>query len=252
MNNFVVIDSIHGKFIVNRYCDFQAESLIKTGATHIEKELKNIYAVINTLPNESIALDAGANIGFVCVPIANWLKNKNGTIYAFEPQRMLYNALCGTASLNDLENLHIENVAISDKQGFLKIPKQDYSKPKDFGMVSLTKQENISNFDNVKVTTIDNLKLSRLDFLKIDVEGMEIEVLSGAKKTIRKHRPWCWIEYWMIDKNLLLNQFKNLNYKIFTMDTLNVLCAPEEKLKESQLNVNAPLFDEAAPKKKYF
>jgi hypothetical protein len=40
INNFVVIDSIYGKFIVNRYCDYQAEALIKTGATHIEPELK--------------------------------------------------------------------------------------------------------------------------------------------------------------------------------------------------------------------
>ena len=252
MNNFVVIESIHGKFIVNRHCSFQAEALIKTGATHIENELKNIYAVINILPEESVALDAGANIGFVCVPIANWLKNKNGKVYAFEPQKMLYNALCGTASLNDLDNLIIENIAIGSNKGQLKIPKQDYSKPKDFGMVSLAKQEEISSYDNVKVTSIDNLNLNRLDFLKIDVEGMEIEVLSGAIKTIQQYRPWCWIEYWMIDKNLLLNQFKNLNYKIFTMDTLNVLCAPEEKLKESQLNVNAPLFEETAPKKKYF
>jgi FkbM family methyltransferase len=252
MNNFVVIESIHGKFIVNRHCSFQAEALIKTGATHIENELKNIYAVINILPEESVALDAGANIGFVCVPIANWLKNKNGKVYAFEPQKMLYNALCGTASLNDLDNLIIENIAIGSNKGQLKIPKQDYSKPKDFGMVSLTKQEEISNYDNVKVTSIDNLNLNRLDFLKIDVEGMEIEVLSGAKKTIQQYRPWCWIEYWMIDKNLLINYFKNLNYKIFTMDKLNVLCAPEDKLKESKLNVNAPLFNEIIPKKKYF
>ena len=252
MNNFVVIESIHGKFIVNRHCTFQAEALIKTGATHIENELKNIHAVINTLPDECVALDAGANIGFVCVPIANWLKKKNGMIYAFEPQRTLYNALCGTASLNDLENLHIENMAIGDKKGELKIPIQDYSKPKDFGMVSLAKQENIQNYNNIKVTPIDDLKLSRLDFLKIDVEGMEIEVLSGAKKTMKKYRPWCWIEYWMIDKGLFLDQFENLNYKIFTMDSLNVLCAPEEKLKESQLNVNAPLFNETASKKKYF
>jgi len=252
MNNFVVIESIHGKFIVNRHCSFQAEALIKTGATHIENELKNIYAVINILPEESVALDAGANIGFVCVPIANWLKNKNGKVYAFEPQKMLYNALCGTAALNDLDNVIIENIAIGSNKGQLKIPKQDYSKPKDFGMVSLAKQEEISSYDNVKVTSIDNLNLNRLDFLKIDVEGMEIEVLSGAIKTIQQYRPWCWIEYWMIDKNLLINYFKNLNYKIFTMDKLNVLCAPEEKLKESQLNVNAPLFNEIIPKKKYF
>ena len=47
--NFVVLDSIHGRFIVNRHCDFQAEALIKTGATHIEGELRNIFALLDTL-----------------------------------------------------------------------------------------------------------------------------------------------------------------------------------------------------------
>ena len=33
VNNFVVIESVYGKFIVNRHCDFQADALIKTGRT---------------------------------------------------------------------------------------------------------------------------------------------------------------------------------------------------------------------------
>ncbi len=39
----MVIDSIHGPFVVNHHCFYQAEYLIKTGATHIEDELANIF-----------------------------------------------------------------------------------------------------------------------------------------------------------------------------------------------------------------
>ena len=42
VDNFLVLDSIYGKFIVPRTCLFQAEALVKTGRTHIEDELSNI------------------------------------------------------------------------------------------------------------------------------------------------------------------------------------------------------------------
>jgi FkbM family methyltransferase len=242
MNNFVLIDSIHGKFIVNRNCSFQAEALIKTGATHIERELQNIHAVINTLSDGAIAIDAGANIGFVSIPLSNWLRSKGGTVHAFEVQRMFCHALCGSVALNDINNLFVHNYGLGEAVKELKIPLQNYSQVKDFGMVSLKEQEDIGDHENVKITTIDSLNLDRLDFLKIDVEGMELEVLDGGQETIRKSRPWCWIEYWMVDKDLLKEKFEGLNYTIYIMDSLNVLCAPIEKLAASKLNIKASLF----------
>jgi len=242
MNNFVAIDSIHGQFIVNRHCSYQAEALIKTGATHIEPELQNIYAVINTLGEGAVAIDAGANIGFVSIPLSNWLRQKGGIVHAFEVQRMLYYALCGSAALTDGDNLFTHHCGLGNTQKTLKVPIQNYGEPKDFGTVSLKEQTNISAYENVDITTIDSLNLIRLDFLKIDVEGMEIEVLCGGQETIRKHRPWCWIEYWMVDKELLKQQFEGLNYEIYVMDQLNILCAPKEKLAASNLNIKAPSF----------
>jgi FkbM family methyltransferase len=242
MNNFVPIDSIHGKFIVNRHCSFQAEALIKTGATHIERELQNMKAVVNSLSEGAIAIDAGANIGFVSIPLSNWLRLKGGVVHAFEVQRMFYYALCGSVALNDINNLFVHNRGLGDVTKELKVPAQNYREEKDFGRVSLVEQQNISTYENVEITTIDKLNLNRLDFLKIDVEGMELEVLAGGQETIRKRRPWCWIEYWMVDKDLLKQKFEGLNYTIYIMDPLNILCAPNEKLAASNLNIKAPLF----------
>jgi len=242
MHNFVMIESVHGKFIVNRHSQYQAEALIKTGATHIEHELQFIFAVVNTLPSGAVALDAGANIGFICVPLASWLRQKNGVVHAFEPQRMLFYALCGSAALNDLSNLHIYNMALGKEKKPIKVPLQNYAAPKDFGAVSLKDQKEIESHEMVDATRIDDLGLPRLDFLKIDVEGMEIDVLSGARKTIKDHRPWCLIEYWMIDGFLLKEEFKDLNYELYRMDHLNVLCAPVEKLLQSRINISAPKF----------
>ncbi|RBJ71712.1 FkbM family methyltransferase, partial [Pseudomonas sp. MWU12-2534b] len=65
VRNFVVIDSIHGPFVINRHCAFQAEALIKTGRPHIQGELDTILHVIDQLPDDAIAVDGGANAGLV-------------------------------------------------------------------------------------------------------------------------------------------------------------------------------------------
>jgi FkbM family methyltransferase len=242
VNNFTVIESIYGKFIVNRHCANQAEALIKTGATHIEHELKNILAIADLLPANPVVVDVGANIGLVCVPIANAIRQNGGIVHAFEVQRMMYYALCGTAALNDLDNLWVHHRGLGKASTSLKVPLPDYGRPKDFGMVSLLDQEKITDHETVEIVALDELKLPGLDLLKIDVEGMEIEVLEGAKESIRTFRPWCWIEYWMVEKELLRKQFETLDYNIYVMDKLNILCTPREKLDASGVTINAPLF----------
>lgn len=245
VSNFVVVDSIHGKFIVNRHCDFQAEALIKTGKTHIEAELQNILAVVATLPPGAVALDAGANIGFVSVPIANALKDKLGRVLSFEVQTTLSNALCGTVALNDLENLHVFNQGLCSATGFVQIKNPIYSQPSDFGTFTLVNQkcDHINQGQTtIPIVRIDDLSLKRLDFLKIDVEGMEIDVLNGGRRSIDINRPLCWVEYWKSDPSKLYSFFTSRNYAMYTMNSLNVLCAPLEKHRASGLKINAPQF----------
>jgi hypothetical protein len=76
VNNFIVIESIHGRFVVNRHCAYQADVLIKTGHTHIEVELAKILDIVRSLPDRSIVVDAGANIGLVSVPIAREIQSQ--------------------------------------------------------------------------------------------------------------------------------------------------------------------------------
>jgi FkbM family methyltransferase len=184
INNFVVVESEYGKFIVNRHCAYQAESLIKTGRPHIQDELNSILTVIGQLPENCIVVDAGANIGLVSVPIAQAVLARGGIVHAFEVQRLMLYALCGSAALNDLENLIVHNQALGSAIGMLGAAKPDYGKPQDFGLFSLMDQSTALP-DRVEMVNIDSLGLPRLDFLKIDVEGMEIEVLKGAQTSIR-------------------------------------------------------------------
>jgi hypothetical protein len=48
--------------------------------------------------------------------------------------------------------------------------------------------------ESAQVMTLDSMTLPSLRLLKIDVEGMEIEALSGARQQIARHRPFIYVE----------------------------------------------------------
>jgi FkbM family methyltransferase len=238
VNNFTVLDSIYGRFVVNRRDKFQAEALIRTGKPHIQDELEVLLAIADTLPNGAFAVDAGANIGLVAIPLAQRLKSRGGAVLAYEVQRMIYYALCAGAALNDLDNLFTFHQGLGAQARVEGIATADYGQPQDFGMYSLLNQPAQRN-EAVQITTLDELGLPRLDFLKIDVEGMEMEVLAGGRNMIARHRPWCWVEYWMVGAETIAGAFAGLDYQCYRMDELNLLCAPADRLAASGLAFEA-------------
>lgn len=236
LSNFVVIESVYGKFIVNRYCHFQAEALIKTGRTHIENELTTIFQLMDRLPEGAIVVDGGTNIGFFSIPVAQRYKHRSMRIIGFEPQRPIYYAIAGALALNDLSNCFVYNLGLSDHSGKAMLPIVNYAKNFDFGTVSIqdtseTPPNNYLDDTTVAITTIDALQLPRLDFIKLDVEGHECQALRGGMQTIRTFRPLVWAEYFLIGREKIEACFAELEgYAFYVMDRQNMLCAPAEKL----------------------
>lgn len=236
MDNFVVTDFKYGKLMVNKNCNLQLSTILATGGVpHIESELQNMFKVVDLLPDGAIFVDAGANAGLVTLPVA---RHTNGRIkiISFEPQRMLFNCICGSVALNEFYNVHVHNKALSDENGFVTLPSVDYTAQADYGVVSVSKTDEKFNkymSDNtVESITIDSMDLPRLDFLKIDVEGFELNVIRGAKETIKKYKPFLWVEYNVINgqgvglDNIMncLNEMCGYNHQV--MDVQNVLCFP--------------------------
>jgi len=240
VDNFIVLDSVYGKFIVPRNNRFQAEALVKTGRTHIEGELNNLFVIASTLSHDAIIIDGGTNIGFVTVPLAQKLRLTNIKIIGFEPQRQLFNALSGTLALNGLTNCYIHNCGLGEKIGKATLPNVDYSVAQDFGMVQITESDRsaehlYTRYLDIDVVTIDSMNLPSLDLLKLDVEGFECAALRGAKKTIKKHRPWVWAEYILSGPENIKACFDGIkDYKFFKVDDQNMLCAPTERLSQIQ------------------
>jgi FkbM family methyltransferase len=235
IDNFVVLESVYGKFIVPRTCLFQAEALVKTGRTHIESELSNIFAIIDTLPENAIIVDGGTNAGFFTIPVAYKVNGSRARIIAFEPQRQLFQAVGGSLALNGYGHVFLHNCGLGSKPGIAQLPAIDYSVAQDFGTVQLTDNTTIEedgwmNDRVVDITSIDAMDLPRLDFFKLDVEGYEVPALAGALATIKKYRPWIWVEYFITGADTIKQTLESLdNYAFYIVDYQNMLCAPREK-----------------------
>jgi FkbM family methyltransferase len=242
INNFTTIDTIYGKWIVSRHAQYHAENLIKTGVPIHPKEAQFMIELTKTFSNNCIIVDVGSNAGIFSVPLATEVKSKGGKVYSFEVQKSLAYALSGTAVLNDLDNLTVFNCGIGATQHTLKMPNVDYSQSVDYGIVTLVNQESINSTETIEIYPLDSFEFERLDFLKIDIEGMEIEALDGGSKTIKKHRPWMFIEFWNVDKEKLKSWFTGLNYTLYQPDGANILCCPNEKVVAAGLTFNFQLF----------
>jgi hypothetical protein len=95
--------------------------------------------------------------------------------------------------------------------------------PSSFGSLELRKrngnefigqQIDYENMVNVRKLAIDEYNLPRVDLLKIDVEGMEMEALQGAARTIERSHPAMLIEKIKADAGVLRQWLELRGYTI--------------------------------------
>jgi FkbM family methyltransferase len=147
-------------------------------------------------PGDTV-LDLGANIGTITVPLAKRVGN-SGRVVAFEAQPAIYLLLAANLALNELLAVRALNLAVGDQSGFIDVPELDYSQRTNFGGISFADQAIAvqGGASRVACEAIDDLlpDLKSCRLMKIDVEGMEAAVLSGAEGFIRRHRPVIYCE----------------------------------------------------------
>ena len=201
---------------------------------------------IKTLGKDII--DIGGNNGNFAIDFAHMVGD-NGKVHSFEPQRLIYYQLCGNVFINGLDNVYCHNLAVGSCVDKVYIETPNYF------------EKGYVNFGNVKVgdkgdlvmhVPLDSFENDFKDvvFIKIDVQGYELNVINGAVNTIKKHRPYIFVEF---EEYLLQNagtSEKELQEKIESLGyvvkrfrdgilhqttsgkCLDCVCIPEEKFKE--------------------
>jgi FkbM family methyltransferase len=137
-----------------------------------------------------VVIEVGANIGAHTVHLSK-LVGSSGMVLAFEPQRVIFQLLCANIALNELFNVHTYHGAVGRETGCVRVPSISHSSGANFGGVSVSKS---GIGEEVQLWKLDAFAMSSLKMLKVDVEGMKIEVLEGASRSIDKYRPILYVE----------------------------------------------------------
>lgn len=156
-----------------------------------ENHLYQIYSKL--IKPKDIILEGGANVGFHTVQFAK-LASK-GKVYAFEPQKLVFNLLSSNILLNNQShNTNQYRLALGDKSGVLYMQPLSRFDQKDgchnYGGRGLTTQD---EGEEVEIITFDSLNI-KPNMIKLDIQGSEIYALKGMEKTIDKCEPWFLLE----------------------------------------------------------
>lgn len=158
-----------------------------------------------------LVVEVGSNIGAHTVHLAK-LVGENGGVVAFEAQRVIFQMLCANLALNGIENTDAKCMAVGAAPGEIVVPRLDYRGDNNFGGIALGGDDG----DAVEMIAIDNLLLPACHLMKIDVEGMEKQVLEGARQTIGRFRPYLYVEDDRIDKHAeLITTLFDLEYRLW-------------------------------------
>lgn len=188
----------YGKMLFSDHDAYVGKSLSLYGE-YSEEETR---LLMHAIKENAIVVEAGANIGSLTVPLAQ--KAYKGVVYAFEPQRTTYYALCGNMFINNLKNVFCFQRALGNTTEVITIPDIDYDFAGNYGAYSLHQDTGFDKVPNklpVEMNRLDDFGLPGCDLLKVDVEGMEIDVLKGAKNLIQQYKPILYVENDRIHKS---------------------------------------------------
>lgn len=160
-----------------------------------------------------VVIEAGANIGAHTVALARRV-GASGRVLAFEPQRLAFQTLCANVAINSLANVDCYWAAVGAKHGAITVPELDPDQPANFGGLSL---EGAREGRSVPCFALDEfVAMPRLKLVKIDVEGMEADVIRGGRELLAKFRPHLYVENDRIDRSeALMRLIDGLGYRLW-------------------------------------
>lgn len=192
-----------------------------------------------------IIMDAGANDGSTTMMLTRQFPNH--TILSVEP--ILVNVANILQKTKKIKNVIVQHGGLGERFTYGSYPRYLDQKTSNIEI----QIGNIPNYNHLKygdvkfpIFTVDDLVNTRkLSFGHWDVEGSEIELLSGAQGVIHRDRPIFTVESFYKTNatrhNMLVKEIKEWNYTIIRVDEKcgwprdcrNHLCVPNELFKEN-------------------
>ena len=190
-NIFTFIREENYKFIY-RSPDFDDLNMMcRENLKYWESNSRYIFSELCKTSN--VILDIGSYSGIYSI-IASKV-NKKADIYAFEPNPNMFDVSKKNFKINNLRNIKVFNIAISDVVGesYLFQNHENYT-----SVYSLKESKNDGARFKVETITLDevikNQNINKIDLIKIDIEGFELNAIKGFKSNIQTFQPIMIIE----------------------------------------------------------
>ena len=186
------VHNLTDRLKINLYRDSVLSRIIYDG---FEKE--ELTFVKEILREGDIFIDIGANVGLFSLIATNCIGTK-GSIISFEPSPVTFRRLRENISLNNIENIDLKNIGLSNQSGELNFYVSDngYDAWDSF---ATGQDDKLQRAIVVSVSTLDQeleqVDKSRIKLIKIDVEGWEKYVLIGGKNLFINYAPIVMVEF---------------------------------------------------------
>jgi len=181
-----------------------------------EKQEQEIFA--KKVKEGHVVFDIGANVGFYSL-IASKIAGGTGKVYAFEPAPRNVYYLKKHFELNNCVNSIVVLGGVSDKKRFVYF--NEGSHPATGFLSNEIGSILVPIFDLDEL--VENKIIPAPNLMKIDVEGSEFKVLTGAKNILEKYHPTIFLSTHneQVHKECL-ELLRSFNYKLGSIDNLDI------------------------------
>lgn len=173
-------------------------------------------------PPEKQFVDCGAHMGSWTLLMATTFRE----VHAFEPQRLIFQQLCGNVALNGLSNVFAHHVGLDEKPSRLALHQRDVDRGASSARADIAVRFQARDSEVVKVVPLDSFSdvLTDVGLIKIDVEGLELRVLKGAVEVLTKNDLpkiifECWSNDWFVEEKAALVGFlEDFGYRVVSIN----------------------------------
>ncbi len=177
------IDGVAYRIVLPHAAEDYIQKKLATERVPYEQEM--LEEIRDRVSPDDLVLDIGANIGNHTLYLAAVAGCR---VESFEPNPELCAALRESIALNGFgERVHLHETGLGRAEGRARF---GVSNPTNLGGQHLALGEG-----ELRVSVLDSFSFDRpVALIKLDVEGMEIDVLEGARRLLQRDRPLIYVE----------------------------------------------------------
>ncbi len=187
-----------------------------------KKPLTKEHQFLKSLDYEGKTIyDVGGHIGLITMFFSREA-GPDGQVVTFEPNPQNYASILDHLQINYITNVKVLKIGLGSKKDVIQFVVPDSA----LGTASPEKQQqyrqgNLQTFQ-IEIDTLDHLieehHLPSPGFIKIDVEGLELDVLHGMPHTLNQFRPVIFLELHGVKEREVLEFLLSHDYRIHQVE----------------------------------